>query len=91
MLEAQASGLPVVGYDLDPVNERIRQGVDGVLVPLGQTLALALAESCNDVQRRRQMGRAARQSAEQQGWQPIFDVLERRYQALAEARDPLQV
>jgi glycosyltransferase involved in cell wall biosynthesis len=84
MLEAQASGLPVVGFDCQGVNERVRPEVDGLLVPVGDDLAPALWRLCQDGDLRRRLGRAARARAEQQDWKPIFDELEQRYLLLVE-------
>ena len=84
VLEAQASALPVVGFDCQGVNERVSSGVDGLLVPVGDDLAPALGRLCQDRNLRRQMGRAARAAALRQDWQPIFDELEERYLRLVE-------
>lgn len=83
VLEAQASGLPVVGFDSQGVNEQVQSGVNGLLVPMGGDLTPALATLCADVELRRRMGEAARRRAEKLDWKPIFDDLEQRYWALA--------
>lgn len=83
VLEAQASGLPVVGFDSEGVGERVTEGVDGHLVPPGDDLSPALARLCGDAGLRRRMGAAARAKAERQDWKPIFDELEQRYRSLA--------
>jgi glycosyltransferase involved in cell wall biosynthesis len=85
VLEAQASGLPVVGFDCQGVNERVTPEVDGLLVPVGDDLAPALWQLCQDRELRRRMGQAARAKAEQQDWKPIFDELEQRYLHLVES------
>jgi glycosyltransferase involved in cell wall biosynthesis len=82
VLEAQANGLPVVGFDVAPVNERVAHGADGLLVPAGDDLAGALRLLCEDRGLREQFGAAARARAEKQDWQPIFDALEARYRRL---------
>lgn len=41
LLEAFAAGVPVVGSDLGGIAERVRGGVDGVLVPPGHVRALS--------------------------------------------------
>jgi glycosyltransferase involved in cell wall biosynthesis len=43
VLEAQASGVPVVGSDLGGIAERVQHGVDGLLVRPGDSRALAAA------------------------------------------------
>jgi glycosyltransferase involved in cell wall biosynthesis len=83
VLEAQASGLPVVGFDTQGVNERVAHGADGFLAPMGGSLAEPLRRLCADVALRRRFGRAARARAEAQDWKPIFDKLEQCYLRLA--------
>jgi glycosyltransferase involved in cell wall biosynthesis len=85
VLEAQASGLPVVGYDCPGVNQRVGHGVDGLLVPPGGDLAAALALLCSDRERRVSYGAAARTKAERQGWPAIFDDLETLYRRLIDS------
>jgi glycosyltransferase involved in cell wall biosynthesis len=85
VLEAQASGLPVVGFDTQGVNERVRPGIDGVLVPAGGDLSAALRLLCEDGALRARFAEAARTAAERQDWKPIFDDLEKRYLELASA------
>ena len=84
VLEAQASGLAVVGYDCQGVNEQVVPGVNGLLVPPGGDLVASLAELCLDPSRRRRMGEAARDRALGLDWKPIFDDLEVRYRDLTE-------
>jgi glycosyltransferase involved in cell wall biosynthesis len=86
MLEAQASGLPVVGYDCQGVNERVTPEVDGLLVPVDGDLAPALLRLCEDRDMRRRMGEESRAKAARQDWKPIFDELEERYLRLVEER-----
>ncbi len=91
VLEAQASGLPVVGYDCPGVNERVEHGVDGLLVPPGGDFAGALALLCSDPARRASRGAAARAKAERQGWPAIFDDLEDKYRCLIDSHAPRPV
>jgi glycosyltransferase involved in cell wall biosynthesis len=79
VLEAQASGLPVVGFDTQGVNERVAHGTDGFLVPMQSSMAPALQQLCDDAEQRRRFGRAARAKAKAQDWKPIFDKLEQTY------------
>ena len=46
VLEAQAAGLPVVGYDCQGVSERVAPGVDGLLAPPNGDLADGLELLC---------------------------------------------
>ncbi len=86
VLEAQASGLAVVGFDCQGVNEQVLPGVNGLLVPPEGDLVPALAELCLDPARRRSMGEAARRRALGLDWKPIFDDLESRYRGLLAGR-----
>ena len=43
LLEAGSAGVPIVASDIAPLNEIIRHGVDGLLVPVGDPLSLASA------------------------------------------------
>lgn len=65
-LEAMACGRPLVGYDLGWAREIVRPGVDGLLVPPGDTRALADAVLglLADPERAARLGAAARQRVE---------------------------
>jgi glycosyltransferase involved in cell wall biosynthesis len=84
VLEAQASGLPVVGFDCPALAERITPGCDGFLVPRGGDLAEVLLPLCADLQKRQRLGRQARLTAESQDWRPIFEELEETYWKLVD-------
>jgi glycosyltransferase involved in cell wall biosynthesis len=62
LLEAMASGLPVVATEVGGVPEIVRQGVNGFMTPRGdeQGMCAALVRLINDSQLRMQMGRDAR-------------------------------
>jgi glycosyltransferase involved in cell wall biosynthesis len=79
VLEAQASGLPVAGYDVPALRERVTPGADGLLVPEGGDFAAALWDLGADPWRRAGYGRTARAKAERQGWPAVFDRLEGLY------------
>jgi glycosyltransferase involved in cell wall biosynthesis len=79
VLEAQASGLAVVGFDCQGVNEQVIPNLNGILMPIGGDLSVPLARLCQDRPLRQRFGVAARARAENLDWKPIFDQLEERY------------
>jgi glycosyltransferase involved in cell wall biosynthesis len=89
VLEAQASGLPVVGFDCQGVNERVKHEVDGLLVPVGGDLVPALKRLCEDRSLRERFGQAALREARARDWKPIFDELEARYLDLVQRAPPV--
>ena len=79
--EAMASGLAVLAYDYAAAARLIRNGVNGVLVPLqrpGEFTRCAVALAA-DAGRTRAMGLAARETALQHSWDRIFAELESIY------------
>jgi glycosyltransferase involved in cell wall biosynthesis len=66
VLEAMATGLPVVATDVGGTGEMVEDGVTGRLVPPGDSTALARAigQLVADLPLREQMGRAGRARAE---------------------------
>jgi glycosyltransferase involved in cell wall biosynthesis len=62
-LEAQASGRPVVAYDVGGIREWLRDGVSGILVQPGDTAALgkAIRTMLNNPETADQYGQAGRQ------------------------------
>lgn len=65
-LEAQASGVPVVGYAATGTVDAVEDGVGGLLVPVGDldALAAAIRALLDDPEGRHAMGTAAQQGAE---------------------------
>jgi len=86
VLEALASGLPVLAYDCPGVNEQISHQENGLLVPPGEDFAEALYGIIDRGDRRARLALAARRTAEQRGWEPVFDRLQQLYHQLVEAR-----
>jgi glycosyltransferase involved in cell wall biosynthesis len=81
LLEAAATGLPVVAFDVGGTREAVKDGVTGLLVPAKDDAALsrAIGALTGDAARRASMGRAARAMAEN-----AFDadVIATRYEAV---------
>jgi glycosyltransferase involved in cell wall biosynthesis len=74
VLEAMASGLPVIATRIAGNEDLVEDGRTGVLVPVEDVEALqqALRELLNDAEKRESMGRAGRARVEQMyGWQPV--------------------
>jgi glycosyltransferase involved in cell wall biosynthesis len=74
VLEAQASGLPVIVSDKGGPMENINPGQTGVIVPGrdADALAQAMIELCADPQRVRRMGEQARSFAEERSFGSAF-------------------
>lgn len=68
-VEAQASGVPVVGTDVGGVSEMMQDGVTGILVPLkdGAALTQALQRLIDDAPLRKKMGEAGRRRVWEEG------------------------
>lgn len=87
ILQAQASGLPVIGTRVSGVSDAIRHGVDGLLVPFGDVAAMADAITmlADDAPRAAAFGAAGRTRVEEH-----FSVehMGRGYLALLAELDP---
>jgi phosphatidyl-myo-inositol alpha-mannosyltransferase len=70
LTEAFASGTPVVASDIAGYRDVVRDGVDGLLVPMGDAVELgeALHALAFDPERRTRMAAAARERAERFAW-----------------------
>jgi phosphatidylinositol alpha 1,6-mannosyltransferase len=85
VLEAFASGLPVVGIAEGGTLENVVDGVNGVLCAPGDpdALAAAVARLAGDADLRRQMSDNARHWAEERTWERAFAPLTTAYRELA--------
>jgi glycosyltransferase involved in cell wall biosynthesis len=87
VLEAMASGLPVVALRAGGVGDIVQSGTTGMLVEPSEPpahFASALISLVEDPARRRRMGEAARSYALSQSWDTIMGSLRHRYQAVVE-------
>ncbi|KAA3646490.1 MAG: glycosyltransferase family 1 protein [Chloroflexi bacterium] len=84
VVEAMASGLPVVAPASGGVVNLVEDGVSGLLYPPEdrRTLTEMVRELVNDPQRTQEMGIQGRVRAEGMGWETTFDALMGRYQRL---------
>jgi phosphatidylinositol alpha-mannosyltransferase len=86
LTEAFAAGTPVVASDIPGYRDVVRDGVDALLTPAGDALALAqaLRELALDPGRRAGMADAARERAERFAWPHVAaEVLDCYEQAIA--------
>ncbi len=91
LTEALAAGTPVVASDIPGYRDVVRQGVDGMLVPPGDSdiLSRALAELLRDPVRRRQMAAAGRSRAAEFAWPQVAARIESTYrEAIAGSSRP---
>jgi phosphatidylinositol alpha-mannosyltransferase len=86
LTEAFAAGTPVVASDIAGYRDVVRDGVDGVLVPVGQPAELgeALLALALDPERRARMGAAARAGAERFSWPHVTDRVTETYEEAIE-------
>ncbi|MDQ3701976.1 MAG: glycosyltransferase family 4 protein, partial [Chloroflexota bacterium] len=90
LLEAMASGTPVVASDLPGVRAVVQATGGGLLVPPRDTAALAaaIADLAGDPVRRAALGRAGRAAVEANyAWPAIGRLLDTMYRAVLETRD----
>ena len=85
VMEAFAAGLPVVATAVGGLPQQVRDGVEGLLVPAGDSDALAdaLVTVAADDDTRRRMGAAARERATDYDIRRSVAVQENTYAALA--------
>ena len=81
VLEAMASGLPVITSDRGGVLENVRHAINGLMVPAGapEAFAAATVDLIRDRRARTAMGSAARAFAVARDWERELDALEPMY------------
>jgi glycosyltransferase involved in cell wall biosynthesis len=81
VLEALASGLPVIATPIGGVAEHLRDGVNGFAVHAHSPVAMAAAiiRLVKEPMTRRRLSRAARESALDLGWEAELDRLDATY------------
>jgi glycosyltransferase involved in cell wall biosynthesis len=92
VLEAMASGLPVVALRAGGVGETVQSGTTGTLVEPSEPpgcLADALLALIDRPDERRRMAEAARQYALSQSWHAIMAGLRQRYQGILDQQASL--
>jgi glycosyltransferase involved in cell wall biosynthesis len=84
VLEAMASGLPVIAADAGGVRDNIRDGVTGRLLPSGDApaFARAIVDLAADADVRGCMGQAARAFAVARDWERELDLLVEQYESI---------
>jgi phosphatidyl-myo-inositol alpha-mannosyltransferase len=90
LTEAFAAGTPVIASNIAGYSDVVTDGVDGLLVPPGdpQRLAEELQRVQHDPQRLREMGAAARRSAQRYAWPRVADQVTEVYERAIEAPRP---
>lgn len=88
IMEAFSHGLPVVATTVGGVPQAVRDGVEGRLVPPGDSAALAaaVAELASAPELRERLGRAARVRSNDYDIRTAVSAQEARYRALAPTR-----
>lgn len=93
VIEAMASGLPVVAARVGGVADIVSEGVNGYTFESGDAAALmeAVRKLAGNRKQRAWMGRQARAYAETQSWEAVMDEVIELYAGLIAARHPQPV
>ena len=89
VLEAMASGLPVIAPAAGGVADHLRDDVNGLVVPPADTatMADAIVALATDPPRRARLARGARATAESLSWERELDRLDASYRQVCTASD----
>ncbi|ENU32212.1 glycosyltransferase family 4 protein [Acinetobacter parvus] len=87
VLEAIASGLPVIAYDYVCAHQHVKHNITGWLSPLGHTTDLIQSICClPELPQLRQMGLLASESVQHSSWQfPVQQLEQALYQVVKES------
>ncbi len=91
LIEAFASGTPVIASQIAGYSDVVSDGVDGVLVPPAdaQRLAEELQLLAHQPERRAAMGAAGREKAKRFAWPRVADQVEKVYERAIEVPAPI--
>jgi phosphatidyl-myo-inositol alpha-mannosyltransferase len=87
-VEAMAAGVPVVASDIEGYREVVRPGVDGILTPPGDPLALADAvrQVLSDSALAGRLAESAKARAQRFRWEVVIEEIESVYREVQEGR-----
>ncbi len=86
LLEAMASGLPVIAAPAGGVRDHLRDGVNGLAYPEGDVgaMARAMVRLAGDWALRQRLARGARKTAEGLSWDSEMERIDRSYREICE-------
>src|SRR5262249_22802035 len=86
LLEAMASGLPVIAAPAGGVRDHLHDGVNGLAYPAGDVgaMARAMARLAGDGALRQRLARGARRTAEGLSWDREMERLDRSYREVVD-------